>query len=115
MVELGADVVERDLLVAEALPLQLLGKRVQVQLVQLVWLPARFENSSLAVTHESDTSMSHTCRFRSLANPPPPPPRAALSLANCLPGQLMKTTIRLCCYPAAGHQSVFICYLAYRI
>ncbi len=44
VVELGPDIVERDLFVAEALPLQLLGKRVQVQLVKLVWLPARFEN-----------------------------------------------------------------------
>jgi hypothetical protein len=26
-----------------------------------------------AVTHKSDTSMSHTCRFQSLANPPPLP------------------------------------------
>ncbi len=44
VVELGSDIVERDLFVAEALPLQLLGKRVQVQLVQFVRLPASFEN-----------------------------------------------------------------------
>ncbi len=65
------------------------------------------------VTHKSDTAMSHTCCFRSLVKPPPLPPRAAL-LANRLPGQLMKTTIGLCCCPA-GHQyaTVSISHLAY--
>jgi hypothetical protein len=42
-------------------------------------------------------------------------PRAALTLAlaNCLPGQLLKTTIRVYCCPA-GHQydTIYICYLA---
>jgi hypothetical protein len=39
--------------------------------------------------------------YRSHANPPMP--RAALTLDNCLPGQLLKTTLRLCCFPA-GYQ-----------
>jgi hypothetical protein len=37
------------------------------------------------------SGMSHSCRFRSLADPLPHPMlRAALTLAKCLPGKLMK-------------------------
>ena len=41
LVELCSNIVERDLFVAKALSLQLLSKGVQVQLVQLVGLPAK--------------------------------------------------------------------------
>ena len=39
VVELHPDVVEGDALVAEPLPLELLGKRVQIQLIKLLRLP----------------------------------------------------------------------------
>jgi hypothetical protein len=63
------------------------------------------------------SGMSHSCRFRSLADPLPHPMlRAELTLANCILGKLMKKTIRLC-YCPAGHQyatvSIPVCYLAY--
>jgi hypothetical protein len=67
-----------------------------------------------AVSLKSDASMFHTCRFPVPCHPPPMP-RAALTLtlANCLPSQLLKTTIPFCCCPAC-HQyaTVYICYLA---